>query len=163
MRSRYLTSLVLLSSIATPAVLATPQGAPSILFEPADQRAREGMRFVFAVQATGSEPLTFRWQHEMSPVNEGTNSTLLISSVQPSDAGMYRVVISSALGSITSRLARLTVQPSVPPGAVFGWGDHTYGALMCNGTTNVVDFGADSYHSVALLADGTTRGWGLPI
>ena len=47
---------------------------------------------------------------EMALTNRGTTTaTLTLANVQPEDSGEYRVIVDNALGSVTSKVARLTV------------------------------------------------------
>ena len=75
----------------------------------------------FTIQATGTEPLNYNW--EWSPAGEGGSeewqpcsgaegsdtTTLTIPSVQKSNQGSYRCVVSNCAGSQTSRPAKLEV------------------------------------------------------
>ena len=78
----------------------------------------------FTVQATGTKPLHYLWQ--WNPAKEGASeewqpcsgvegydtATLTISSVQKSNRGNYRCVISNCAGSQTSKPAKLEVSRS---------------------------------------------------
>ena len=83
-----------------------------------------GKTVAFTVQATGTEPMSYRWEwkpamdrdgsEEWQPCNtegfSGTeSSTLVISSVQKLNEGSYRSVISNYAGSKTSQPAKLSV------------------------------------------------------
>jgi len=50
------------------------------------------------VSASGTQPLSYLWLKDDQPVRRGTNSTLSLTSVQPSSAGAYRVVVSNEVG-----------------------------------------------------------------
>ena len=79
---------------------------------------------MFTVQATGTEPLNYLWQwnpakeggsEEWQPCSsvEGSNTTTLtIPSVQKSNQGSYRCVISNSAGSQTSKPAKLHAEVS---------------------------------------------------
>jgi len=68
----------------------------------------------FSVGATGISPVAFQWQLNGAPLAGATNSTLILSNVQPSQAGNYSVVVSNPSGSLTSADAPLVVIPTVP-------------------------------------------------
>ena len=80
-----------------------------------------GKPVMFTAEATGTEPLNYQWEwkpamgdDEWHPCNvekfPGTDSsTLTIPSVQKSNEGSYRCVISNCAGSQTSNPAKLTV------------------------------------------------------
>src|SRR5262249_22749238 len=76
-----------------------------------------GQSVSFTVAATGTAPLTYQWQKQVSGSwsNVGTNSaTFTINSAATSDAGSYRVVVSNSAGSATSNTATLTVKVVAP-------------------------------------------------
>jgi Ig-like domain-containing protein len=113
---------LVLSAILTLTVQIGAVAQPVILFEPADQRVRQGMQFALSVEADGIGSLSFRWYHDGDPIPSATNSIFVIPSIQPADAGGYRVIVSNNSGSITSRIARLTVRPTAPPATVVAVG-----------------------------------------
>ena len=72
----------------------------------------------FSIQATGTEPLNYQWEHKtgdesgewQSCTFPGANSsTLTITSVHKSNEGTYRCTVSNLAGSETSECATLTV------------------------------------------------------
>ena len=88
---------------------------PAIEKEPQDQHVVESMEVVFAAKATGTKPLFYQWQKEGQVLIGETNEMLTLSAVKSTDAGQYRVVVSNAAGSQTSRTAKLDVvlHPSI--------------------------------------------------
>lgn len=84
--------------------------APTIDSQPQDQPAAVGQGALFSVTASGSAPLLYQWYFNTNTlVLDATNSSHLISSVTSNDAGGYSVVIANAAGSVTSRVAQLTI------------------------------------------------------
>jgi hypothetical protein len=79
-----------------------------------DQPLVYGQSASFTVTATGRPTPTYQWVFTNSINNKAiagaTNSTYTISNVGPRNAGGYFVVVSNLSGSVTSRLATLTVQ-----------------------------------------------------
>ena len=76
---------------------------------------------MFIVEATGTEPLNYQWEWK-STIHDGKwqpcdverfpgadSSTIVISSVQKSNEGSYRCVVSNCAGSQTSNPAELSV------------------------------------------------------
>jgi hypothetical protein len=63
----------------------------------------------FKVFATGGGWLTHQWFHQNAPMANATNSTLVLPSVQPADAGDYHVVIANTCTTATSAVATLTL------------------------------------------------------
>lgn len=82
---------------------------PSILSEPVDYALRIGNSLRFAVVVTGTEPLMFQWWQEDSPRIGATNTAFTLASVVATDAGGYRCIITNNFGSVTSRVAQLSV------------------------------------------------------
>ena len=88
---------------------------------PEEKDAVPGKTVTFSIQATGTEPLNYQWQHKIGEGNgewqlcdaescPGANSsTLTIPSVQKSNEGSYRCTVSNCAGSETSECATLTV------------------------------------------------------
>jgi len=58
-------------------------------------------------------PLAYQWWKDGSPVPGATNSSLSLSNAQPSQTGNYTVIVSNSFGSVTSKIAHLSVQPAL--------------------------------------------------
>lgn len=98
--------------------LAPLPAAPGIVVQPEDRSVSPGGNTVFAVGPSGTPPLTYQWQfNNANLVNSAhiagaQTAALTILNVLSNDAGNYRVIVSNALGSATSRQAALTVTPA---------------------------------------------------
>lgn len=114
--------------------------APAITTQPQSQTVASGGGVQFSVAATGVPAPTYQWYFNGNPFQGGTASTLSFSNARSSDAGDYTVVVTNALGSITSAKATLAVtapsatSPSAPAGgggggAPSGWFLAALGAL----------------------------------
>ena len=96
---------------------------PAIAVQPASQNQDPGQSVVFNVTAAGTIPLGYQWWKDGLALTQRTNSSLLLTNLQASDSGQYRVVVSSRYGSVTSAIAWLslekpvTVDPEFNPGA----------------------------------------------
>ena len=94
---------------------------PSIVTQPADLTAFTGTTALFAVSALGAAPLNYRWQRTATNLTDHGNisgsatSTLTLSNVSLADAAGYSVIVSNALGAVTSTVATLTVINPFPP------------------------------------------------
>ena len=103
------------SAVATLTVLLPPV----ITAQPQSLTNVTGSTATFSATATGSVPLSYRWQFNGGSLTNGgrlsgaTTNTLGIASVQAADAGNYALVVSNAVGVVTSAVANLTVL--VPP------------------------------------------------
>jgi glucose/arabinose dehydrogenase len=107
--------------------------APSISTHPQPVTVPAGGDATFTVSASGSAPLSYRWQRDGADIPGATGSSYTLAGVTPSDGGArFRVVVSNAAGSATSNAATLTVTGNRPPvpaigapaaGASYGAGD----------------------------------------
>src|SRR5207247_1415314 len=87
--------------------------APAIIANPTNQVAVVGQTVTFAVSATAQASLRYQWQFNGANIPGATNASLVLSNVASSQAGQYRVVVTTAYGaSTTSGTASLTVQAS---------------------------------------------------
>jgi len=102
-------------------VLAT---LPVIATQPSSLSITAGNGASFTVTAGGTPAPTFQWQRNGSAISGATQSSFTLASAQTSDAGDYTVVVTNALGSVTSAKATLTVTaaPTPPPPATSGGG-----------------------------------------
>jgi glucose/arabinose dehydrogenase len=93
-------------------------GAPSITRQPAHQVVSIGQSATFSVEATGAAPLRFQWQRNGAAIPGATGPSFTLSPVSQADDGAtFRVVVSNAIGDVTSLAATLTVLANVPPAA----------------------------------------------
>jgi hypothetical protein len=102
----------LLGSVTSSAAILTVQTNPvAITTQPVSQSVGTGQNVAFIVVAGGDGPLVYQWYFNATNRLTGrTNSTLTLTSVQPTNAGAYHVVVSNLLNSATSSVATLTVQ-----------------------------------------------------
>ncbi len=104
--------------------LALPPGPPAITTQPAHQTVRDGSipptsQASFSVVALGRPPLSYQWWADGAPVPGATNRTLtFVNPTTGAQGTNFSVVVSNDSGSVTSRLAALTLvssnQPPVP-------------------------------------------------
>ncbi|MBE0540982.1 MAG: hypothetical protein IH623_06325, partial [Verrucomicrobia bacterium] len=90
---------------------------PAILAAPQSQTIEKGRTMEFAVEASGHPAFQWFFNHT-NVVVTGTGPFLQLTNVQPSQAGDYTVVLSNAVGVVTSTPAILTVVPltiAIPP------------------------------------------------
>src|SRR5438552_3986516 len=84
--------------------------APAITTQPASQTVSTGQTATFTVTATGTAPLSYQWQKNGTAIGAATTASYTTSATTASDNGdQFTVVVSNAVGSVTSRPAALTV------------------------------------------------------
>lgn len=69
----------------------------------------------FSVTASGTPTPTFQWQRNGNAIPGATSNILKVPGASTSDAGDYTVVVTNALGSVTSNKATLTVSSTSTP------------------------------------------------
>ncbi len=71
-----------------------------------------GKDAILSVGAWGTGPLSYQWFKDGIAILNATNSTLDLSSIQFTNAGLYWVVVSSPLGSVTNTPEQVVVNPA---------------------------------------------------
>jgi len=163
--------------------------APQIVSQPESQTVVPGATVAFSVGATGTLPLVYQWRFEEADLPGATSSNLILSNVQPINAGVYSVLVSNVAGIAISSNAVLTViagptncTPS-PAGMVSWWKaegnfQNSIGSQLGTGTVSFASgqvgqafvFGGSDYVVVPASiftdignADGMTiEGWVRP-
>ncbi len=108
------------SAIATLTVAPKPE-RPAITQHPQYQTVAVGEQAVFAVEATGTEPLSYQWEKKpdggvWNQVPGATASSFTILSVSHSDNNCrYRACVTNEGGAVTSAGALLTVTAEKAP------------------------------------------------
>ncbi|HEY3860579.1 MAG TPA: Ig-like domain-containing protein [Verrucomicrobiae bacterium] len=95
---------------------ALPPGLPSILQQPANETVRDaaitgsGSDAAFSVVATGRSPLTYQWYSNGIALAGVTTRTINYPNPSAGNQGTnFEVVVSNDSGSVTSRVASLTL------------------------------------------------------
>jgi hypothetical protein len=89
--------------------LTTSSQLPTITGQPQSLTANPGQNALFSVTAIGASPLSYQWQSNGVAIAAATNSSLLLTNVQPVYAANYSVVVTNTFGSATSSNAALLV------------------------------------------------------
>src|ERR1700682_263497 len=103
-------------TVSGASVSPVPAG-PSITTQPANHTVTAGHTVTFAVTATGTASLRYQWKKNNVTIQGATSSTYTTPPAASSDNGaQFLVVVSSTVGSVTSRTAKLSVNAAaVPP------------------------------------------------
>ncbi|HZR21289.1 MAG TPA: immunoglobulin domain-containing protein [Verrucomicrobiae bacterium] len=106
-----------------------PMSAPSITTQPTNETVIAGGGADFQLAASGTAPLSYQWFFNGNSLAGATDPALVLSNVQPGQAGPYNAVVRNTVGSATSLVAQLTVL--LPP---------SISTVALNGTTMSVSF-----------------------
>lgn len=98
---------------SSPATL-TIVNVPSITEHPQNKDLNPGDLLDLSVTATGTPPLYYQWYKDGELVPDATSPQFTVASVTETDAGSYTVVVSNAVGSVTSNPAKVTVKEEPP-------------------------------------------------
>src|SRR6266853_2268855 len=87
--------------------------APSITTQPANQTVTAGQTATFSVVASGTAPLSYQWQKNSTNISGATSSSYTTPATTTADNNStFDVVVTNAVGSVTSKAAALTVNPA---------------------------------------------------
>jgi len=81
---------------------------PALLSQPTNASVVAGGNATFAVNATGSAPLFYRWYFN-NTLQASTTNSLTVANAQVGNVGSYYVVTSNAVGVATSSVVTLTL------------------------------------------------------
>lgn len=155
---------------------------PQISVQPVGREVFAGSRVELSVEAIGTLPLQYQWQHNGQPIDQATDAVLVLDNVRPEDAGEYTVVVSNEGGSVVSEAATLVVTPveNLATGLVAYWPLDELGATTPDASGNGNDLTAfnlgpenlvpgprnlavDFSGAETFLGRRNTDGFGLPI
>ena len=90
---------------------------PVITTQPAGQTVIVGTQAAFTVVATGNPGPSYQWSKNGVNLDGAIAPSYTVNSAQKSDAGIFRVSVSNALGTVTSNFVSLVVNdpPLVAP------------------------------------------------
>ncbi len=112
---RYMGAILLsLVFIALPVLTASTP--PSITTQPSSRTVLAGQTAAFSVGATGSAPLKYQWKKNGAAINGATSASYTTPATTTADSGaQFTVVVTNAIGTITSSAATLTVNAVIAP------------------------------------------------
>jgi hypothetical protein len=91
------------------AALLTVVLPPQVILSPDSTTVLVGESLRLGVEAEGTAPLTYRWRRGTTTLASQTNAVLVITNSSLANVGNYSVVVGNAAGSVTSRVAVVTV------------------------------------------------------
>lgn len=131
--------------------------APALQQGLSNQVVDIGSTVTLSITPLGTPPLVFSWQLNGAAI-PGTNSTLILSNIQPAQSGFYRIAISNLYGTASST-GRVSVLG--PVSSVVAWGDDSGGQTnVPNNLIDAVAVAGGDYHSLALRRNGSLLAWG---
>ena len=80
-----------------------------VMVQPRSQTGSTGDQIGFNLMAVGTQPLNYQWHFNETNIPGATNALLMLTNVQPPQAGNYQAVVSNLFGTATSAVARLTI------------------------------------------------------
>src|SRR5207253_2345910 len=80
--------------------------------QPARQTVTAGQTATFSVTATGTAPLNYQWQKNGTAIAGATASSYTTPTTASDNGAQFTVMVSNAVGSVTSSAATLTVNPA---------------------------------------------------
>jgi uncharacterized surface protein with fasciclin (FAS1) repeats len=94
------------ATLEPPVITAHP--SPSVTADPGDT-------VTLSVVATSTQDMTYQWTRNGDDIDGATEATLVLSDVQPEDAGTYAVRVSNPAGTVTSDDSVVTLTDPEPP------------------------------------------------
>ena len=96
-------------SVTSSIVTLTVWALPAITSQPVSQTNIVAATASFSVSASGTPAPNYQWQFNGASLLNQTNTSLVLTNVQLTNAGSYTVVVTNAAGSVTSAVAALTI------------------------------------------------------
>ena len=89
--------------------------APAIVTQPGSETVNSGATVAFSVSAVGRGVITYQWFRDGIALDKATNVTLLLTSVQKSDAAKYTCNVRNEFGEVHSWAGLLEVEEPQQP------------------------------------------------
>jgi hypothetical protein len=129
----------------------------AVLGQPFQRTAMAGDSITFSAGQFANRLANFQWQFNGVNLNGATNSFLTLRNVCWTNSGVYRVVISNTLGSITSPQMSL----SVPHGPLF-FDISSLSYLATNGAFTMRLTGSSGVYAVVIYTATNLTDW-MPV
>lgn len=89
--------------------IARPDAGPSFILQPQSQVVAVGSDVTFLAQVAGTPPFYWQWYFNGAAISGATNPAISLLNVQSAHFGDYSVTVSNSTASVTSSIARLSV------------------------------------------------------
>ena len=90
---------------------SVPNQPATIIAHPVSRALQAGTRVEFSVEVCGTGPMSYLWEWDGGALQNASGPSYVINSATAANAGMYRVLVSSAFGpSVYSDWAMLRIQ-----------------------------------------------------
>jgi hypothetical protein len=109
-----------LGTVASVNAVLTVNTPPIITAQPQSLTVIGGNSATFSVTVNGAAPLSYQWRFNGTNLSGATTTSFIRNSAQLADAGTYVVVVTNALGAVTSAPATLTVNFTLTASASSG-------------------------------------------
>jgi alpha-tubulin suppressor-like RCC1 family protein len=149
----WLTNVVAVAGGSGHSLALLNDGSPYVVRQPWNQVAWSGANIAFDVAALGHAPLAYQWQFNGADLIGATNSSLVFTNLALDRTGNYRCVISNGVGSVSTRMAALTVLRGTPQFGVSGTG------LNDDGTFRLLLAGISGHGNIVLYASTNLIDW----
>ncbi|MDB6024751.1 MAG: Endoglucanase [Verrucomicrobiales bacterium] len=149
--------------IKTLVIGGSTTNAPFFISQPSSRYADRGSSITMRAPA-GNGPLKYQWRFNSVNISVATNSTLTLANIQATNGGNYTVIVSNSFGSITSAVAKLTVNALWAPvfSDTFDANSSANWTLNRSSTntraTFVYDYSALGIAAAPNSTNGTTKG-----
>ena len=97
------------------AIVEVPAVAPALAAQPQSQWAVLGSNATFTAFASGLPAPAYQWKFNGTNIAGATNASLLLTSLQGTNAGLYSVLVTNIVGTQTSSNALLSLIASTQP------------------------------------------------
>ena len=95
--------------VLSPAAALAVLTPPALVAQPTNITVLPGTTLILAVAASG-DALGYQWQLNATDISGATSNTLELSNLQLADTGRYSVLVTNAVGSLSTDPAFVTVR-----------------------------------------------------
>jgi hypothetical protein len=112
---------------------------------------RANSSVVFSAVACGTPPLAYQWQFNGTNLLNQTNASLALANVQPTNSGLYSLVITNAFGLVTTNTSLWVGQ--------FAFNTAPTNLAMCSNGFQLTLGGIVTTNPVILLSSSDLVNW----